>query len=197
MARWELASRPTVEHRVFGLDRRLLLPTLAVYLVVVLWAGVLPAIDEAVDADEIAPGTIYDIGPARFTPTAGWILAVPPSPVGQSTAATVFKDGVSFTVKGGLWDGSAEELLTRVADDRNDFTVDGPSRTFTSSQGFDGVTRAINGTNFTGLLMAIVDGEGAGVEVTVTGPADVLHQQTEHVGQMIASIVFETAGGTE
>ena len=39
---------------------------------VLFWSVIMPAIDRAVKDREIAPGTVFDIGPATFTPASGW-----------------------------------------------------------------------------------------------------------------------------
>lgn len=114
-----------VEYRLLGLDRRLIWPTASVYLVVFLWSGVMPAINEAVHNKEVLAGTVYNVGPVRFTPTQGWVITKTPFPVGSSSNAVVFKDGVTFSVKSGVWKGTAEELLNQIVKDQKEFVVEG------------------------------------------------------------------------
>lgn len=194
MSRWALEAPPPVEYRLLGLDRRLILPTLGVYLVVLLWNAVMPAVDQAVDAREIEPGTVYDVGPARFTPSPGWVLVEPPSPVGTSTSVAVFGSGVTLRVKGGSWNQDADALLERVSGDQREFIVEGPTYRVKTSAGVVGAARRITGPDYAGLLIAYVDG-GTGVEVVVKGPVETSERLAQPIAGMIQSIEFESRGG--
>ena len=192
MTRWTLTVPPAVEDRVLGMDRRLLKPTLGALLVVLLWSVVMPAIDRSVDAREVTAGTRYDIGPASFVPAPGWVLIQPPSPVGESTTATVFSDGLTFRVKGGKWHGSAQELLDRVVKDQKEFLVEGPTLPVRTSAGTSVQARRIHGPDYVGLLLAFVDVHEQGVTMTIKGPVDASEQLAQPVAAMIRSLEFET-----
>lgn len=184
-----------VEYRLFGLDRRLIWPTVSVYLVVFLWSGVMPAINEAVHNKEVLAGTAYNVGPVSFTPTQGWVITQTPSPVGSSSNAVVFKDGVTFSVKSGVWKGTAEELLNQIVKDQNEFLVEGKLVPVTTLQKVAGVAKRINGPDYTGLLLAYVDGKGQAVEVIVKGPAATSIQLQQPIADMIQSITFKPKEG--
>ncbi len=184
-----------VEYRLLGLDRRLIWPTVSVYLVVFLWSGVMPAINEAVHNKEVLAGTAYNVGPVRFTPTQGWVITKTPFPAGSSSNAVVFKDGVTFSVKSGIWKGTAEELLNQIVKDQNEFVVEGKPVPVTTLQKVAGVAKRINGSDYTGLLLAYVDGKGQGVEVIVKGPAATSTQLEQPIADMIKSITFKPKEG--
>ncbi|WP_335154154.1 hypothetical protein [Nostoc sp.] len=184
-----------VEYRLLGLDRRLIWPTVSVYLVVFLWSGVMPAINEAVHNKEVLAGTVYNVGPVRFTPTQGWVMTKIPFPAGSSSNAVVSKDGVTFSVKSGIWKGTAEELLNQIVKDQNEFVVEGKLVPVTTLQKVAGVAKRINGSDYTGLLLAYVDGKGQGVEVIVKGPAATSTQLEQPIADMIKSITFKPKEG--
>lgn len=54
-------ERPPVEHRLLGLDRRKILPSLGILAIVIFWSSVIPAIDEAMTSDEIEAGTVFEL----------------------------------------------------------------------------------------------------------------------------------------
>lgn len=191
--RWKLEGLAPVEHRVLGFDRRLLWPTVGVLLVVLLWSSIMPAIDPAVDALEIAPGTTYDMGPAKITLVPGWVLARPPSPVGESKEATIVKESIALKVKAGTSKGTATELLEQVARLQGDYVVEGRIIQIRTAQGVTGVMKKINGPNFIGLVASFVD-DGGGIAVTVKGPADASEQLGQPVAERIQSIAFKRAG---
>lgn len=188
--RWKLEGTPSVEHRVLGLDRRPIRPTIGVLFVVLLWSSIMPAIDRSVDKLEIAPDTIYDMGPATFTPAPGWVLAQPPSPVGESKQATLVKESITLNVRGGTWKGTATELLDQVTRLQGDFVVEGRIYAIRSAQGVSGVMKKINGPDFIGLVASLVDA-GGGIAVTAKGPADASEELGRPVAEMIQSVAFE------
>lgn len=188
--RWTLEGPPPIEHRMMGLDRRLIWPTLGVLVVVLFWSTIMPAVDQSVDNLEIAPGTIYDMGVATFTPVPGWVLAEPPSPVGQTRTATIVKESITLNLKGDYWTGSAAELLEQVVRLQGSFVVEGRTIQIRTAQGVLGVMKKFNGPNFIGLIASLVD-DGGGIEVTVKGPADAAEQLGRPVAEMIQSIAFK------
>jgi hypothetical protein len=155
----------------------------------------MPAINEAVHNKEVLAGTVYNVGSVRFTPTQGWVITQIPSPVGSSSNAVVFKDGVTFSVTSGVWKGTAEELLNQIVKDQNEFVVEGKLVPVTTLQKVAGVAKKINGPDYTGLLLAYVDGKGRGVEVTVKGPVATSIQLEQPIADMIKSITFKPKEG--
>ncbi|WP_414519399.1 hypothetical protein [Nostoc sp. PCC 9305] len=155
----------------------------------------MPAINEAVHNKEVLAGTVYNVGPVRFTPTQGWVITKVPFPAGSSSNAVVFKDGVTFSVKSGVWRGTAEELLNQIVKEQNEFVVEGKLVPVTTLQKVAGVAKRINGPDYTGLLLAYVDGKGQGVEVIVKGPAATSTQLEQPIADMIKSITFKPKEG--
>lgn len=192
MGAWELQERVPVEHRVWGVfDRRYLPALLAVIGVALLWAVIMPAIDEAISKDEIPAGTTITLSQGvTFSPTQGWVYAGPPFPGAQSVK--LFEDGVSFTVQSGRFAGSSEQLLTQVSTHENDWTTRGDARELQSGQGFPGVATEIHGGSFSGAIFAIAH-DGTGVTAIAEGPVGALTRHTRDVAEMVASIRFKTA----
>ena len=189
--RWKLEPLPPVEHRVLGLDRRLVWPTLAVAAFVLFWTVIMPAVDQSVDRLEIAPDTVFDVAVASFHPAPGWVLAEPPSPVGESKDTTIVKGSVTFRVQGAGWNGTAAELLDRVSRDQRNYVLEGSTYQVRTAQGVTGVARKINGPDFVGLLAAFVD-SGGGIAITVKGPADASEAVARPVAEMIQGLSFKS-----
>lgn len=186
------AAPVPIEHRWLGLDRRLFGPTLGIAVVVLLWAVLLPAIDDAVPfAEEIPAGTVIDVGPkVQFTPHHGWGF----TSAGQIGAASVsiHRGGLIFTVTAGSFGGSADELMDVLNDQLDLDRIAGPRATVHTNQGVTGVSEAFHGPDYQGQLFSLTD-EGVGVEVNVQGPGRSLHQYQGEVDQMVASIRFAEA----
>jgi hypothetical protein len=112
-----------VEHRLAGIDKRTIGPSLAVLFLAIFYGVVIPAIDHSVPYQEpVVAGDVIDLGGGElsFMPAVGWNLAKgvrvgnPRSPVPQTTLTQLTKGDTSFTVKTGKFNGSAKELLTQV-----------------------------------------------------------------------------------
>ncbi|MDA0161878.1 hypothetical protein OM076_16510 [Solirubrobacter ginsenosidimutans] len=191
MGAWDLQQRVPVEHRVWGVfDRRYLPALLAVVGVALLWAVVMPAIDESISKDEIPAGTTVSLSRGvTFSPAQGWVYDEPPFPDAQSVK--LFADGVSFTVQSGRFDGSSEQLLAQVTSHDDDWTTRGDARAFQSGQGFPGSATEIHGGDFSGALFAIAH-EGTGVTAIAEGPVGAVTRHTRDVAEMIAGIRFDT-----
>jgi hypothetical protein len=194
MQAWQLGGPPPVEHRFLGLDRRYILPALAVLFLVLFWSAIVPAIDEAMSADEIPEGTVYTLArEVSFTPTPGWSLdgvALPATP-----AITMFKAGMTFDIRSGAFNGTPQDLLDVIRDTHNEFSVEGGVYPLQLSDGASGVAVQIFGTDFSGYLFAIVgpssgDSRATGVQVVVQGPPNILPQHDDEIAQMVASIHF-------
>ncbi len=187
--RWKLDKPPPVEHRLLGLDRRLIAPTLGVLAIVVLWSLVMPAIDGSIGAREVTPGSLFDMGAATITPAPGWVLAEAPSPVGTSKNATLVKGSLQLRIESGQWKTTAEQLLARSAELQQGFMVEGRTHAVQNAQGIQGVARRIHGPDDIGLLVAFVR-NGEGMTVTVRGPMETTEHLGPQIGAMIHSIRF-------
>jgi hypothetical protein len=184
-----LEQRVPVEHRVWGVfDRRYLPALMAVIAVALLWAVVLPAIDESISKDEIPAGTTVTLSQGvTFSPAQGWVYDGPPFPDAQSVK--LFEDGVSFTVQSGRFEGSSEQLLAQVTSHEDAWTTRGDARALQSGQGVPGSATEIHGGDFSGALFAFAH-EGVGVTAIAEGPVGALTRHTRDVAEMIASIRF-------
>ena len=196
---WDLGD-PPLEHRFLGMDRRLFLPTIAVVVVLLFYGGVIPAIDESMDADVFESGDVVTIkGPVSFEPAPGWVADDLPSP--SAPAVTIFRDGVSFKLQPGAWDGTADELLDQIIGDF-DYVVQGDKLSFTLPDGVEGRAIRLQGVDKDGALFALVSDKNAeafgfgtsgrvlAVRVVVSGPPEVLNEGDfgTEIGEMIASI---------
>ena len=198
-------GRVPVEHRVFGLDRRTLLPGLVVIGLFVLWTVVVPAIDDALSYDQqTRAGDVFRLR-AGLTMDAqpGWGVqsglrttdeprGVPDAPVGLT------KGGVSFTVTPGTFRGDARELLGRVEklDDaiggEKAFHVAGDVGTFHTNQGRRGFAQAYTTVTGAGVISTLVY-EGTGLNIRFTGSSAGMADRADEVGKMIDSIRYDAA----
>ena len=112
--------RVPVEHRFFGLDRRTIPFAAAAAAVWLLWAIVLPQIDERVAWDDpIRAGERIQVtDDVTFAPAEGWGLlsglrTTDVTSSGQRSAPQVAltNNGISFFVQRGAWDGTPRALL--------------------------------------------------------------------------------------
>lgn len=195
------------DERLFGLDRRTIAPTLAVFALVVLMSVVLPAINAKVPYRDITKGgdVIELAGDVTFVPPVGWgisagVRADHPPLSGAYPATAVVEDGATqFKMHTAPFHGDPDALLDQIvttADALNrgrGIHVTGPHTTVVTDQGARGVTALITGPHVGGVVAAFVFG-GLGVEAVATGPADIGPQQAAAVTQMIRSIRHPKAG---
>lgn len=183
MSGWD--THVPVDQRWLGLDRRQLWPSLAVLALVLLWAGIVPAVDRATEADAIVAGSRIDLGDgASFEPSAAWTrdgIALPAAP-----SVRLFRGGTTFDIRAGGFDGTSEELLDRIRDTDRTLEVRGPIRTLTVD-GVEGASTETVVSDADGALFAFASG-GTGVEVEVSGDPDALSRQTEEIAEMVGSI---------
>jgi len=205
MARWDL-GRPPIEQRWLGMDRRLILPTLGIFAVVILLAGVIPAIDESLDADELEPGeTLTVSSQLDFEPVAGWFPGGPPMP--SSPTLTIFKGGVTMTIRVGGWKGTSDELLDELLAE-SEYYEKGDRESFALPGGPKGSAIRIYGIETDGAMFAIVDPStpffldqtesprGVGIRISVVGPSEELQrtEMAEDVGRMMRTMRLRAAG---
>ncbi|MFD4327252.1 hypothetical protein ACFWQC_21605 [Nocardioides sp. NPDC058538] len=173
-----------VERRWLGMDRRTLLPAGVVALLVAITFWVLPGVDSLVAVDDpIKAGDVIQVGRSvGFDPAVGWNLESGLRS-GSATSgtypdsATLTKDGVTFTVTTGEFDGSATALLAQLRKNNGKLGPNaldlqsGTAATFRTASEITGVIARFSTTTVEGLLGALVS-DGQGIEVTVYGPAD-------------------------
>ena len=193
-----------VERRWFGLDKRTILPGVIAIFLITLLAGVLPAIDEAIEYDrQIEAGDVVDLGSGvTFVPAVGWgfpkgILVSDNSVSGAEAVtnldAELVNGAIEFTATTGPFNGTPEELLTQI-DKLNETykSIDnskltGDPGTITTSTGYTGVGQAFAGVNVEGVIAAFVI-DGIGIEFVVSGPPGTVVDESQVIADMIDSL---------
>jgi len=189
------------DERRFGLDRRTLRPTLAVFALVFVMAVVLPIIDATVPYHDIVrAGDVMELeGDVTFVPEAGWGITSgvraghPPLSGGYPASATVEDGAVKFTVRTGSFHGDADQLLDQIKQTSEALNqgrgvrVTGAPRTIVTAEGRQGAAVQVAGPHTVGLIAAFVFGS-RGVEAVATGPTDAGTEPSTTVLRMIGSI---------
>jgi hypothetical protein len=189
------------DERRFGLDRRTIRPTLAVFLLAIVMSVVLPFIDATVPYNDIVrAGDVLELeGDVTFVPEAGWGitsgLRTGDAPLsGRYPASATVEDGaMKFTVRTGQFHGNADKLLDQIETTSEAVNrgrgvhVTGAPTTIVTDQGKQGATVRVTGPHTAGLIAAFVLG-GRGVEAVATGPSDASSGPTAAVLRMIRSI---------
>ncbi len=189
------------DERRFGLDRRTLRPTLAVFGLVVVMSVVLPVINATVPYHDIVrAGDVMQIeGDVTFVPEAGWGITsgvrAGHAPIsGQYPASATVEDGaLKFTVRTGQFRGDADQLLDQIETTSDALNqgrgvhITGVPATIVTAQGKQGATVRVTGPHTGGLIAAFVF-DGRGVEAVATGPTDAGTAQSAAVLRMISSI---------
>ena len=189
------------DERWFGLDRRTVRPTLAVFALAIVMSVVLPIIDAGVPYHDIVrAGDVLQVeGGVTFVPEAGWGITsglraghVPLS--GEYPSTAVVEDGaLKFTVRTGQFHGDADQLLDQIETTSEALNrgrgvhVTGAQRTIVTDQGKQGATVRVTGPHTGGVIAAFVF-EGRGVEAVATAPSDTGPEPTATVFRMIRSI---------
>jgi hypothetical protein len=189
------------DERWFGLDRRTIAPTVAVFALVILMSVVLPVINATVPyRDIVRAGDILEVqGDVTFVPEPGWGitsgLRAGNAPLsGEYPATATVEDGaLKFTVRTGHFDGNASKLLDQIEATSEALNrgrgvhVTGAQKTIITDQGKQGMTVRITGPHSGGVIAAFVF-DGRGVEAVATGPSDAGAEPTAAVFRMIRSI---------
>lgn len=195
------------DERRFGLDRRTLGPTLAVFTLVILMSVVLPVINAAVPYhDIVGAGDVIELeGNVTFVPEAGWGitsgLRAGHAPLsGQYPATAVVEDGaLRFTVHTGLYHGDADQLLGQIEATSEALNrgrgvrITGAPTTLSTTAGKHGATVHVTGPHTSGVIAAFVFGD-RGVEAVATGPSDSGTEPSAAVLRMIGSISHISEG---
>jgi hypothetical protein len=189
------------DERRFGLDRRTLGPTLAVFALVFVMSVVLPVIDAAVPYhDVVRAGDVVEVeGDVTFVPEAGWgitsgVRAGHTPLSGEYPATATVEDGaIKFTVRTGSFHGDADTLLDQIETTSDALNrgrgvrVTGAPTSIVTNQGQQGAAVRVTGPHTSGLIAAFVFG-GRGVEAVATGPSDAGSEPGTTVLRMISSI---------
>ncbi|WP_375484791.1 hypothetical protein [uncultured Jatrophihabitans sp.] len=208
--------RVPVDARWLGLDKRALRPALFVLAVVVLLAGVLPAIDNSISwTDETKAGDVINLGDGlTFVPPTGWALTqgfrtsdrpgVPPSATEGN--AVLANNGAQIVVQSGEFDGSADALVDRLNDnlrksDGSGFRVTGDPASITTADGRTGVTEQYTNSAHDGQLAAFVIPSGdlmnvrtrIGLTFKITGPNNGLSSVRADVQTMLRSVATSSS----
>jgi len=190
-----------VDRRLWGMDRRAVVPAAVVAAFAVFSFWVLPGINNAVTVEDVVrAGDVVQVGESvTFAPAVGWNVE---AGVRQGAAtggaqypaqAEVTKGAVAFSITTGPFDGSPRRLLGQIR--RNNDRVPASSAvrivgqpvTFTTTTGQHGVlTRFSNGESV-GLLAALVF-DGTGVETVALGPDAIDNPTTRDIVAMFESV---------
>ena len=198
-----------VEQRLWGMDRRTLVPALvvAVFGVVAFWA--LPALNSSISvSDPVRAGDVVQLGSSvQLTPVAGWDLASglrqgAAGAAGYPETAQLTKDGVTFTVVTDTFTGTPRQLLAQIRrnnaklkDDQNPINVVGDPVTFTTTTGQTGSIARFTSGQGEGLIAGFVF-DGTGVEVVAFGP-DTIPKDTQNDLVTMLESVRPTATASE
>jgi hypothetical protein len=194
------------DQRLFGVDRRTIAPTLAVFALAIVMSVVLPVINAGVPYDDIVKaGDVLQLqGDVSFVPEAGWGITSgvragnAPLSGDYPATATVVHQAVKFTVHTGRFDGDADKLLDQIETTSDALNrgrgvhVAGAHTTIVTDQGQQGATARITGPHSGGVIAAFVF-DGRGVEAVATGPSDAGADLTGAVSQMMRSISHQGA----
>ena len=194
-----------VERRVLGIDKRTILPSLAVLVFVLVLGVVLPNIDEAVAYDDpIVAGDVVDLvgGKLTFVPAVGWnridgslVGEGVPESVGSTTVLVTEDASVSITT--GKFDGTPDELLDQINDLNEDLQdprglgTAGPREPITSATGLTGVAETFTGLDERGVTAAFVvdvDGTSVGVQIVVRGSVDTITDHLDEIATMLDTV---------
>jgi hypothetical protein len=189
------------DERRFGLDRRTLRPTLAVFALVILMSVVLPVINASVPYHDIArAGDVVELeGQVTFVPQAGWGitsgLRAGHAPLsGEYPSTAVVEHGaLKFTVRTGPFHGDTVQLLDQIEATSEALNrgrgvrINSTPTTVITTQGKEGASVHVTGPHTSGVIAAFVFGD-RGVEAVATGPSDAGTEPSVAVLRMIDSI---------
>jgi len=189
------------DERLFGVDRRTIAPTLAVFALVIVMSVVLPVVNAKVPyADIVKAGDVVQLqGDVTFVPEPGWgitsgVRAVDAPLSGEYPAtATVEDKAVKFTVHTAPFDGDANKLLDQIEatsealNHGRGVQVASAHTSIVTDHGQRGATARVTGPHTGGVIAAFVF-DGRGVEAVATGPSETGTEPTTAVLRMIRSI---------
>lgn len=191
-----------VDRRWLGLDRRTLVPALVVAVVGILFGGVLPLVNNAIDYDdETVSGDVLVVSKGiTVVPPVGWQLqsglrssdtgispAVPPI-VLSSSGATVTVSAIASAEDADAILDDFNTLAGKTAE-RPKFTVTGGRVSTTSDSGVAGTLERYAGVGVEGLLAVHTFPErDVAVAVQVEGPPGQLSTVQPDIDQILQSL---------
>ena len=189
------------DERLFGVDRRTIAPTLAVFALVIVMSVVLPVINAMVPYDDIVKaGDVLKLeGDVTVVPEAGWGITSgvragnAPLSGEYPATATVEHGALKFRVHTGRFDGDANKLLDQIETTSEALNrgrgvhVAGAHTTIVTDHGKQGATARVTGPHTGGVIAAFVF-DRRGVEAVATGPSEAGPELTASVFRMIRSI---------
>jgi hypothetical protein len=195
------------DQRLFGVDRRTIAPTLAVFALVITMSVALPVINAMVPyADIVRAGDVMALQcDVTFVPEAGWGITsgvrAGNAPLSGSypAKATVEDKAVKFTVHTAPFDGDANKLLDQIETTSEALNhgrgaqMAGAHTGIVTDQGKQGAAARVSGPHAGGVIVAFVF-DGCGVEAVAIGPSDTGSEPTAAVFRMIRSISHSGEG---
>jgi hypothetical protein len=168
-----------------------LLGSSIVFAVIVLLVGTLTVLDDNISgAEEIAPGTVVDVGEGvTFVPAEGWFLVR--EEIVPGSTSVVASQGSSFRVESKEWDGTlAEEAdRTRRTLEAGDVQVSDGGESFHSSGGLTGTRLAFVSATAQGRAWVALDDErNRSVVVIAVSAPEVYQQAVPEIDEMLASV---------
>ena len=182
-------TRVPVEHRLLGLDRRTIAPTLWVLALVLLWSTIVPFIDRHVSYDvEVEPGTVLDVGSGvTIVPPPYW--EIDPQTALTEGSLVVHHSGVTVTVTVGVFDGELSDLMASANDALDVDRITSAQTSITTSSGSVGLIEAFQSGNAHGFIAVFAE-DGVGVEIEAIGPEPQIHRFESEIDDMVVSLEF-------
>ena len=184
-----MSTAVPVEHRLVGLDRRTVKPTLIVALIVVLYSVGAPFLDGLVDHDSaVEPGTTVEIGSGvTLVPPAAWEIT--DRTALDAGSLELHNSGVIVNVVVGPYTGELDGLLEFAAEDIDTDLIHHEASSIVSADGAAGLEEHFDGLNTEGLVAVYADGT-TGVSIAVEGPEPMVTRYLDDIDEMIASVRF-------
>ena len=194
-----------VDRRWLGLDRRTLPPAIAVAVIGILFGGVLPLVNGAIDyTDTVASGDVLVVSKdVTVVPPVGWQLqsGLRTSDAGISAAVppvVLSSSGTTVTVRAIPTDQDADAILDDYnslagkAADRPEFSVTGDRTSTTSVSGVPGVVERFTGIGVEGLVAVYTFPErDVAVAVEVEGAPGLVSTVQPDIDQLLQSVQRE------
>jgi hypothetical protein len=192
--------RVPVEHRFLGLDKRSFPYAAAVLVVWLVWAVIVPKVNDAIAYDDpvVAGDRMALTDDIVFTPAVGWNVTAgfrvgEEGALPQSGAAVLDSGGVQFAIVPDAFDGTPNELIQQInkvttrTTKGESFHVTGQRFTVTTDSGEVGVAEGFVSPRTQGVIAAFVI-DGTGLQVQVVGPPDQISAVSDQVTDMVESI---------
>ena len=199
--------RVPVESRFLGLDKRTFAGALAVAIVFLVFAAVMPRVNDRIPwNDPIAAGEELALTEhIAFAPAPGWNVEAghrlsADGAISQSGDVTLTGAGVSFEMTSGDFEGTPAQLLAhaeRAAAATSDqpLTAVGTASAVRTVDGQAGLLQPFVGLQTSGLIAAFVI-DGVGVKISARGEDPQLQAAMPQISGMISSIREVDAKGT-